>query len=746
MSDLLPIKSAPPPPPPDLAYASYSPMDDGSAPASPIRLQRFFAFLRKFWWIPFLTLLLSLGGAAAFILYSPPTFVSSAAIWETEKMRLPEGASFVGDLQNYYGTQMELLLSGKLRQLAFDRLRANDTNAVPLGKDGRPLPIKVTVKQQPKSTVFVLQASSANPGFSQAFLDALMNEYLAYKKNVRKLVSGDTLSSISDQVFRLDSELKAAQEALSAFQRSNNLAVLQEENAVGGGYLARLKTQLSDLQLESKLLEATTRDQSRDGAATNGSTSLLEAVRASGSGGQSLATTERQTAFKELELLKIEREKLSKYLRPKHPKIARLDADIDRAQSIIQLYQSQSREQLASSREALRLRLENVETSIREWEGKVVVANLRIAEADRLKLSVNRSQSLYDRLVLLLQNVDISRNIDQETLAVLEPASPALRSYKQETTVLGLALLAGLGLGLGLVFLVEVGDDRFTSSVEVNEHFLGSVVGQVPEVRAPKPKGALPLLTHDDPRHTYAESYRNLRSALLFYPADGLRPKILLVTSAVPNEGKSTIAANLAETLALGGARVLLVDGDMRKGRLHEFLGLQSGPGLSELLTNGSDLSDLIIPIRMGANGNGHSSTLDNPDAPDAPGSDAPTLSRSTLHFLSRGASLKNPGDALLGPELDRNLALWRDRFDFVVIDTCPVFAADDATSLAPKVDATLFVVRRRFSSARVVREALDLLSQRQAKILGVVFNRADASARSYYYYKHAAYYAESGK
>ena len=81
-----------------------------------------------------------------------------------------------------------------------------------------------------------------------------------------------------------------------------------------------------------------------------------------------------------------------------------------------------------------------------------------------------------------------------------------------------------------------------------------------------------------------------------------------------------------------------------------------------------------------------------------------------------------------------------RERFDYVVIDSCPVFAADDATTLAPKADATLFVVRSKFSRARPVREALDLLYLRQTRVLGLVFNRADASARSYYYYKYAEY------
>jgi Mrp family chromosome partitioning ATPase len=112
----------------------------------------------------------------------------------------------------------------------------------------------------------------------------------------------------------------------------------------------------------------------------------------------------------------------------------------------------------------------------------------------------------------------------------------------------------------------------------------------------------------------------------------------------------------------------------------------------------------------------------------------------SNLTFIARGHAVGHPGDLLLNPILDSMLGKWRQTFDFVLIDSCPVFAASDVAALAPKTDGTLFVVSRRYSSARVVREALELLLQRQVKVLGLVFNRANASARSYYYYKYAEY------
>jgi capsular exopolysaccharide synthesis family protein len=250
----------------------------------------------------------------------------------------------------------------------------------------------------------------------------------------------------------------------------------------------------------------------------------------------------------------------------------------------------------------------------------------------------------------------------------------------------------------------------------VNDKLGQVIVGQVPEVLSLQQDSALPLLTIHDERHAYAESFRSLRSAILFMATNGVRPKVILITSALPNEGKSTVAANLARTLALGGARVVLVDGDLRKGTLHSLMGLPREPGLSELLRQRGDLEKILQTNCM-----------------------------PNLAFISSGSATHNSGDLFLGPMFDLLLAHLRQQFDYVLIDSSPVFAADDATTLAPKVDGTLFVVRSRFSRAGPAREALELLYQRQANVLGVIFNQADSSARSYYYYKYAEYQHPEG-
>jgi polysaccharide biosynthesis transport protein len=689
---------------------SADPVNSANMGNSPSGMGRFLIFLRLYWWVPLVTLLLAIGGGIAIILLAAPVYTSSASMWETERLHLSEGAIFSEDASTYIGTQIELLKSGRMAQETLEDMRTASTNGLPKDKDGLPLRVTLNFREAPKSTVFVITTTSADPAFSQNYLDALMADYLKYKKEVRKSVSGATAASIEGEVEAGETELKSDQDALLAFERTNNLAILQEEGTVAGNHLETLQGRLSDLQLQSQLLQASAREEKTNSFEIDGGIrSPIDLVKNPGLPGAPTVDHTQLSPAQQVAFLKAQRAEQSKTYKPAHPKIMALDMEIAHGEKIVELMRTQSRDQLRASEKAVEMNITNVQASIEEWKSKVTESSERIADANHLRQNVSRSQSKYDRLKNMLENVDITRNTDMETLHTLEPASPAKRSYPHVFTA-GVLAFAGLGLGLGIVFLIEKRDDRFTSLHDVHFAVGDAVVGQVPEL-ARNGKAHIGLLEVDDTRHSYAESYRNLRSALLFLATDGERPKVLLVTSAMPGEGKSTVAANLTRALSLSGANVLLVDGDLRKGSLHQALHMQSEPGLAELLRRACEPEKVV-----------QQHSLPN------------------FAFVSRGSHTSNPGDLFLGSDLDEALARWRKDFDFVVIDSSPVFAADDASCLAPKADGTLFVVRRGHSSAGAVNEALNLLAQRQAKLLGVIFNGADGKARNYHFYKDEGY------
>jgi len=221
------------------------------------------------------------------------------------------------------------------------------------------------------------------------------------------------------------------------------------------------------------------------------------------------------------------------------------------------------------------------------------------------------------------------------------------------------------------------------------------------------------LLEHDDPRHAFLEAYRNLRSSLLYLAESARQPKTLLLTSSIPNEGKSLTVANLGITLASAGSRVLLVDADLRKGVLHHQFGLQAEAGLCEVLRDGTDWRELVKPTRF-----------------------------PNLALLPRGAFSSEPGELFIGKATQRFLEEASAEYDAVLLDTAPVTAADDVTSLAPHADGVLFVLRAEYTPARVAHAALDLLYQRQARVMGIIFNAVRSSSADYHYYKYEDYYA----
>ncbi len=250
---------------------------------------------------------------------------------------------------------------------------------------------------------------------------------------------------------------------------------------------------------------------------------------------------------------------------------------------------------------------------------------------------------------------------------------------------------------------------RMASFTEFQRHFSESVLGQIPKE---KTKGKISLLQPDDPRHVFAESYRNIRSSIFFMPHKGPRTKTILIASSVPNEGKSTIASNLAVTMALSGARTLLIDGDLRRGALREAFGGSSNIGFAEVLREEVNWRDVVIPT-----------------------------SYANLFLLPRGKALSQPSEHFLRDSTDTFLKEVYHNYDYIIIDSSSVLTADDTTSWASKIDATLFVVRLSYTSARLTQKSLELLYDRQVNVPGVVLNCVDTSLPEHDYAQYSEHY-----
>ncbi len=669
------------------------------------RLHRYKALLFRRWWIPVLTICLGLFVAAWFIYQTPSSFLSTGKMILSGKLNISQGAVYSEDNVNFYGTQIQLMQSMEVKRGAEALVRSTHPEM-------QPVPVEITVLQRPRTSIFELSAIGSSGDYTQVYLNAVMQKYLDFKKGMREDRGHEITTGITEQLIQVEKDLRNAEDEMLEFQKQNNIGFIQEEGNSAAAYLVKLNREYASLKTEYDLLNLLDLDQNLDRAQTK--PDISETAENAEEKGMPWADIGPEADYlkakQAVQLLKAERDTLARDLRPKHPKIIKLDDDISKQEKLIDLYRADTIEKLETRRKSIGKQMENLQANIKEWETKALDLSERLAQFNRVKGKVDRLKTLYDRLTNNLKEVDVSQVVGgEDQVSLMEMATPPVSVRPGLIKSLLIGFGGGALAGIAVLVLLDRIDDRMASFGEFQHHFSESVLGQVPKEKI---KGKVTLLQPDDARHVFAESYRNIRSSIFFMPYEGPRPKTLLVTSAVPNEGKSTVSANLAITMALSGARTLLIDGDLRRGALRETFGISSKVGFSEVLKQEVNWREVTVPT-----------------------------SYPSLFILTRGKSLSQPSEHLLRDSTDALLKEIYHHYDYIIIDSSPVLAADDTTSLAPKIDATLFVVRLSYTSARLIKKSLDLLYNRQVNVPGIILNCVDTSLPEYYYYQYSEYY-----
>ncbi len=350
-----------------------------------------------------------------------------------------------------------------------------------------------------------------------------------------------------------------------------------------------------------------------------------------------------------------------------------------------------------------------------------------------LQHDAEANKQLYDGLLQKLKEASITAGLRSSNIRVVDPALvPTVASRPQKARNILLGFLVGLVGGIGLAIFREYLDNTVKSPDEV-EALTGlpslAVVPSLPGLgnskgrlsRRQRDKALqtatdprVELLAYVQPKSQISEAFRALRTSLLLSQADH-PPQVILVTSAMPREGKTTAAVNLAVTLAQLGDSTLLMDSDLRKPGVRRALNLPAGKekGLSSYLAGVCSLEEI---------------TIAHPAIPN-------------LSVLMTGPVPPSPADLLSSYRLRDAIAELRHRFKFVVIDSPPIMAATDAVILSALTDGVLLVVRSGETPKEAFTRARDVLVSVKSRILGVVLNAVDSSAPDYYYsYRYYPY------
>ena len=663
-----------------------------------VRIYRYRAVIKRYWWV--LLLCVSVGLLyEVFVLVTKPTrFVSVGKLKVSEAVTDESAKSWT--VTNGWGqTIVEELKGSIVRERAIKKVAVEKPQSVPLA-DG----VEIAAINEPNTFIFSITGAGQNPEFTRSFVDATMDVFMQMRREESLTTRSGLVGESQKQVEKEKQEVDASRAILNRFKEDNSVPFIEQQAEQISAELSELHKAREDLRGQVNTYKNLS------------TTGLLDAnapkneKKNSGQSGDSLGSRwldkQEQLAIKESEL-----KERSAVWKPAHPRFQQLVREVSDLRLTIDVLKDEATKNLDGVLRRLNAEIQTKDEAITELQTKALDFSKILAKYTTLKQEVERNEIAYNQTRAGLDKIRTGPAA-QEVLAIRQMASPATVENKGMIRHLLTGLIGGFLLGIAILFLLDRSDDRLSSSSEMIEQFNEAIVGQIPDVASSRTNVGLPLLQDEDERFMFAEAFRSLRSSLIFMP-NQTELKTLIVTSAIPNEGKSTITSNLALTMSAAGARVLLVDADLRRGDIAALFDIDGRQGLSNVLRGEVNWKNCIQKAR-----------------------------RDNLHIIPRGPTTNQSGELLLLPIVPKLLEEWKAAYDLVIFNTAPILATDDTPTLAPNFDGTLMVIRASFTSARLTRNALNALYQRQVNVLGLILNCVDTEVPGYYYYQYPKYYA----
>jgi polysaccharide biosynthesis transport protein len=703
-------------------------------------LYDYLLILRKHQWLilSFLLTVVTIVSIATFRMR--PVYIAKATIEidrESNNILPFQGADAYDsmmDLDNYIETQSKVLTSETLalQTIRNTGLAANpefSAGGVPseaiatgsLANQKRPPEVaaflgSLSVKRIPSSRLMEVSYESTDPVLAARILNAHLDNFKAQNIQSRYEATLEATRFLTSQLNELKLTVKQSEDARINYERQNQIWSVDDKSNITTQRLADLDKQLTDAQGE------TLKKQALYEYAKAGDIDAVPEIRAD----PLLQDLQKKRADLSVQFT----ESVNQY-GPNFPKVQRIQAQMKEvddqiareSKGIILQLESDYRE--AKQREELirqALELQKAETN--NMAEKMVQYNIlkRESEADK---------SLYEGLLTKLKEAGISEGLKSSNLRVVDPAMiPSYPARPAKARNIALAFLVGLVGGIGLALLREYLDNTVKTPDDIETLTRLPSLAVVPAFgddgshkrrmgffSGPSANGhqkRIELVAQHLPKSQMSEAFRALRTALLLSQPDH-PPQVILVTSALPREGKTTAAANLAVTLAQLGDKTVLVDADLRKPGVGRLLNLGTGKyaGLSSYLAGVSTLDLVTVP---------------HPAIPN-------------LAAIPTGPLPPNPADLLSSHKLADAIVELRTKYKFVVIDSPPIMAATDAVILSVQADGVLLVVRSGETPKEAFTRTCDLLTSVKSRLLGVVLNAVDASAPDYYYsYRYYPY------
>ena len=560
---------------------------------------------------------------------------------------------------------------------------------------------RISVSPVRDSRLVDIGFTARDPQVAVRAVNALAQAYIDNNMDLRLGAIKDAMAWMNERIEEERTKVENAERKLQEYREREGIITefSGEVETVTAQKLAQLNSQL--VQAESARVEAETRYKQALQLKDNPLIldSIPEVLR------NQLIQSIKKT---EVDLYKRISELSGKYGR-EHPKMKAANSELQSLQQRKAAEVNRVIDSLRNEYEVAQARESSLKAALERQKQESLELNKKAIEYGVLKRETEGARELYDLLIRRFKETSVTEEIDTGNIRIIDKAEYAYQVSPNTRRDLRLAAVIGLMIGLGLAFFIEYLDNTIKSPDEVEHYFKIPLLGVVLDHtvkgrRQDDTNRKMELITLEDPRSAVSESYRGIRTRILFSTTES-QPKSILVVSAMESEGKTISSANLAVIMARTGSRVLLLDCDMRKPRLNGIFGFEREKGVSNVLVGDCSIADAV-----------RKTDIEN------------------LYLMPCGQIPPNPSELLGSKAMREMLATLSQDYDRIVIDSPPVTAVTDAVVLSKVVDGVVIVLQANKTERVIVQRAIEQMKAVRAHLFGIILNKLDARMIKYYH------------
>ena len=572
---------------------------------------------------------------------------------------------------------------------------------------------RVKVSPIRNSRLVDVRLEAKDPVMAARMANELVKAYINQNLEIKLSATKDAVQWLSDRISEERAKVEQVENDLLRYKEEHQIITDFSNDAelITAQKLATLNAQV--VEAESKRVEAETRYQ--QALALDDTPDMLDSI-------PEVLANDLVKEIKRMEVALYNRmSELSKKYGKNHPQMVAIDSELADLKKRKSLEAQRVVNSLKNEYQLSVAKEESLKKALARQKEESLALNKKAVQFGVLKRQAESSRQMYELLIKRFKETSLTEEMKTGNIRIVDQAEVPTHPVKPRKKLnLLLAVMVGLFLGVGLAFFLEYMDNTIKLPEDVTSFLKAPYLGPVPAFTMNGAKDDIPteLISVHSPKSTASEAYRGLRTSLLLSSADN-KPRVIMVTSAGPLEGKTLTSSNLAVTMARSHQSVLLIDGDMRRPRVHKIFQTAHKKGLSGILVGTDKAVDAVIETPV-----------------------------KGLYLLPVGSIPPNPSELIGSKTMERFIAGLKEKFEIIIIDTPPMTAVTDALLLSQFVDGVMLVTRAGITPRQIIKTSLEQLQAAKATILGVVLNGVNTGRDGYYYSQYYySYYGEgSGK